>query len=194
MHALTNRLTLISMSLVFALCWLGGHSLSAQRGQELQLSLGASLGYASVTYGERETAGSVAGLFAELSYGQAIGRLQVTNPLMSTFSDESNLEGGYGVHGSLGYNVFLTEQFHLPLMAVGGVTVLNYNNGFNGSTSGSEFTDASPQVGLLIAPYYQISPMVSIQGAFRYLKGFVASDESKAINLLDLSLGLRLTF
>jgi hypothetical protein len=180
---------------VLLLTGLCTNKLAAQGNPALRLSLGASIGYApALTYGERESAGSVIGLFADLTYGQAIGRLQLTNPLMSTFGDESNLEGGYAFHGSLGYDILLTEQLHLPVMGVGGVTVLTYNNGFNGSlTSGSEFTDASPQIGLLLAPYYQLSPLVAVQGGFRYLKGFVASDHSKAIDLMDLSIGLRLT-
>jgi hypothetical protein len=78
-------------------------------------------------------------------------------------------------------------------MVTAGGSFITYKNGFNGSTGGAVFTDGSPQLGVTISPYYLINEHVALMGTFRYLKGFVATDRSKAIELTKLSLGIRFT-
>lgn len=162
---------------------------------QLSLSGGVCLGYATnMSYGERDDNGTLANIFADLQYKRVIGRVQYTGLLAGSFASE-NVESGFGVHGSLGYNIEVTEQFYLPAMLTGGVAVITYNNGFNGSlSSGNLFTDANPQFGFTLAPYYMLNKNFSITSSLRFLRGFTVSEDSEIINLTDLALGIRLTF
>jgi hypothetical protein len=165
--------------------------LMAQAPAGLRLSLAATVGYAPVvTHGNRDNAGSVLGIYGELEYGKVIGRLQYTRPLLSTFKKDENLNSGVSYHGALGYRFDLSQQVFVGLLASGGATVIQYNNGFNGS-SGDTFTNVSPQVGIIVAPAYQITDHFSIQLNLRYYKGFEAGDRGEASDLADVSVGLR---
>ncbi len=160
---------------------------------QLSLSGGITYNYSpSLSYGERQDVGSLFSVFGDLEYQQIIGRLQFSSILAGTF-ESGNLESGYGIHGSLGYNFAPTEQLRVPLMLTAGGSFITYNNGFNGSTSGSVFTDGSPQLGITISPYYLLNEHFALMGAFRYLKGFVATERSQAIDLTNLSIGIRFT-
>ncbi len=180
--------------LLLSLLWLSTLSLTAQdNGKDLSISLGASFGYApTLNYGEREDAGNLISVFGELQYQNIMGRLQFSSALIESF-DNKNLEGGSAIHGSIGYNVGITNDLRLPLLLTGGAAFINYNNGFNGS-SGNSFSDVSPQIGVTVAPYYEITDLVSIQAALRYLKGFTSGDEGEAIDLADIAIGIRLSF
>lgn len=176
---------------VFLLCLFLITSLSLRA--QLSLSGGVSLGYAvTMTYGNSDDNGTLVNIFGDLQYKRIIGRFQYTGLLPGGFGS-SNLNSGYGVHGSLGYSVSISEAFKLPLMATGGFSYISYNTGFNGS-SGDTFGDASPQIGFTVSPYYMLNDQISVVGSLRYLNGFEASDRSKAINLTDLALGIRFTF
>jgi len=108
------------------------------------------LGYAAnMSYGASDDTGTLANIFADLQYKRVIGRVQYTGLLAGSFASE-NVESGFGVHGSVGYNIPITEQFFLPVMLSGGVAVLTYNNGFSGTINGggNNFTDANPQFGV----------------------------------------------
>ena len=169
-------------------------SLSLQA--QLSLSGGASLGYAAnMSYGASDDTGTLANIFADLQYKRVIGRVQYTGLLAGSFASE-NVESGFGVHGSLGYNISITEQFYLPVMLSGGVAVLTYNNGFSGSINGggNNFTDANPQFGVTLAPYFILTEHLSVTGSLRFLRGFTVSEDSEIINLTDLALGIRYTF
>ncbi|MEZ4991595.1 MAG: hypothetical protein R2824_14340 [Saprospiraceae bacterium] len=168
--------------------------LNAQDKIALRLSLAANVGYAPlVTHGSKENSGIVAGFYGELEYGKIIGRLQYTTPLLTTFNEDNNLDGGTAYHGALGYRLDLSDQFFVGLLVSGGATVVQYNNGFNGS-SGDTFTNVSPQVGVIIAPAYQISKLLSLQAGLRYYKGFEAGDRGQASDLADISVGIRVSF
>lgn len=159
---------------------------------DLKLSLGASYGIApNVSYGNNEDAGSLVSVFGDLQYQNIIGQLQFASALASTFK-EGNFESGASLHGSIGYVVDIVENFKLPIMVSGGAAFIKYNNSFNGG-SGNAFNDASPQVGLTIAPYYQFTPNLSVQGSARYFKGFKGGVDSQPIDLTHISVGLRFT-
>lgn len=166
-------------------------SLSAQGEIGLRASVAASAGYAPiVTQGSRENTGLVVGVYGELEYGKVMGRLQYTKPLLNTFNEDKNLDGGNAYHGSLGYRMDFTDQLFMGLLVSGGATVVQYNNGFNGS-SGDTFTNVSPQLGVIVAPTYQITDHFSVQGGLRYYKGFKAGDRGQASDLADISIALR---
>jgi len=180
--------------IVLALFLIQSSSLQAQdKETDLSISLGASVGYApALIYGKKESSGGLVSVFGELQYQNIMGRLQFTSALVASFNS-SSLEQGSALHGSLGYNVTINDQLKLPLLLTGGATFITYRIGLNGS-SGDSFSDVSPQVGVTVAPYYEITDLVSIQAAFRYLKGFSAGDRSQAIDLTDIALGIRLSF
>lgn len=165
----------------------------AQDNTPLRLSLAVSLGFTpEATLGGDENAGMLIGAHGELEYGSLIGRLQITRPLLSTFSPDDNLDGGTAYHGSLGYRADLSDKFHIGVLASGGAAVVKYNVGVNGSR-GNEFTNVSPQVGLIVAPTYQLNDHLSLQGGLRYYKGFEAGDRGFATNLTDFSIAIRYT-
>lgn len=176
--------------IVLALFLIHSSSLQAQdKETDLSISLGASFGYSpALIYGKKESSGGLLSVFGELEYQNIMGRLQFTSALIASFNTNS-LEEGSALHGSLGYNVTLTDQVKLPLLLTGGATFITYSG-----LSGDSFSDVSPQVGVTVAPYYEITDLVSIQAAFRYLKGFSAGDRSQAIDLTDIALGIRLSF
>lgn len=195
MHIMTPSKNLIkayvtSFSIVWLLCAWVTVGLQAQDSVNLRLSAAATAGYAPiVTHGSTESSGLVVGVYGELEYGKAIGRLQFTKPLVGTF-DENKLDNGESYHGSLGYRLDLTDQFSIGLMASGGATVIHYSTGFNGG-GGDNFTNVSPQVGVVIAPTYQLSQSFSLQAGVRYYKGFEAGDRGRASDLADISVALR---
>ncbi len=168
-----------------------GSTAQAQN-NDLKLSIGASYGIApNVTYGNSEDAGSLVSFFGDLQYQNIIGQIQFASALASTF-EEGNFENGSSLHGSIGYVVDIVENFKLPIMVSGGAAFIKYNNSFGGG-SGNAFNDVSPQVGLTVAPYYQFTPNISIQGSARYFKGFKGSVDSEPIDLTHISIGLRIT-
>lgn len=159
---------------------------------DLKLSLGAAYGIApNVTYGNSEDAGSLVSVFGDLQYQNIIGQIQFASALAGTF-EEGNFESGSSLHGSIGYVVDIVENFKLPIMVSGGAAFIKYNNSFGGG-SGNAFNDVSPQVGVTVAPYYQFTPNISVQGSARYFKGFKGSVDSEPIDLTHISIGLRFT-
>lgn len=170
---------------------LGSSNLQAQD-NDLKLSLGAAYGIApNVTYGNSEDAGSLVSVFGDLQYQNIIGQIQFASALAGTF-EEGNFESGSSLHGSIGYVVDIVENFKLPIMVSGGAAFIKYNNSFGGG-SGNAFNDVSPQVGVTVAPYYQFTPNISVQGSARYFKGFKGSVDSEPIDLTHISIGLRFT-
>lgn len=166
----------------------------AQNNPPLRLSIAASAGYAPmVTLGSRENSGIVLSLYGELEYGKAVGRLQYTAPLVVTFAEDNNFNGGVAYHGALGYRFDFSERIFMSFLLGGGATVTSFSNGINGS-GGDTFTNVSPQAGVILAPTYQINDLLSLQAGLRYYKGFEAGDRGRASDLADLSVGVRISF
>lgn len=173
------------------ICAFSSVDLPAQDNVDFRISVAAAIGYAPlINHGTRENSGLVSGVYGELEYGKLIGRLQYTKPLLNTFKKDNNLDGGNAYHGSLGYRLDVAEKIFVGFLLSGGATVVQYNNGFNGS-SGDTFTNISPQVGINIAPAYQITDHLSLQAGLRYYKGFKAGDRGRASDLADVSIALR---
>lgn len=182
------------LTLLLIFCSFLTIDLSAQEQVPLRFSGAASIGYApQITMGSNNNSGIVVGLYGEMEYGKAIGRLQFTKPLLGTFEEDSNLDRGEAYHGSLGYRLDINEQFSVALMASGGATVIHYTVSIFGSR-GDQFTNISPQVGVIIAPTYRFTEALSIQGNLRYYKGFEAGDRGRASDLMDVSVGVRVSF
>ncbi|MCC5942344.1 MAG: hypothetical protein JJU37_12465 [Balneolaceae bacterium] len=159
-----------------------------QERQSLSLSLGASVGYAPIlTYGINEDTGMLINLFGDLRHRQIIGQLKFSYALSETIGD-LNFDEGYGFFGSLGYIASISEHAEIPFMLTGGASYITYS-----STSSNSFFDVSTQFGITISPFYQLNEQFSIYSAFRYLKGIDSENRDDAIDLMDISLGLRLT-
>jgi hypothetical protein len=187
----TIALCVSFLALLF-LCLPG--NIKAQDKARIRLSGGAALGYApEVTLGNNANNGLISTFFAELEYGKAFGRLHFSQPWLSTFRDNDNLNGGQSYHGSLGYRASFSRPFSIAFLLSGGATLTRYSNGINGST-GSTFTNVSPQVGVNLLPIYQLTELFSIQGSIRYYKGFEAGDRTFATDLMDISIGVRFSF
>lgn len=175
----------LRFALLIFLCAFLLVDLEAQDNMNIRLSGAVAIGYApSITFGDREDSGVVFGFYGELEYGKMLGRLQYTKPLSGTLND------GKAFHGGLGYRFDVADQLSVGLMLSGGATLVHYNNGINGS-QGDTFTNVSPQVGVNLAPNYQITDAISIQAGLRYYKGFKAGDRGKVSDLIDFSVGLR---
>ncbi len=165
-------------------------NLMAQSGN-WSLSVGGSLGLApSLSYGSNEASGALLNLFGDLQYNKLIGQLEASFIIPGSVNNK-NFNGGYGLYGSLGYNITAAPKLHIPLMLSGGSAVISYNNSYNGS-QGNNFRDVSPQIGFVVSPYYEVNQIISIQAAFRYMKGFKGSSQSEAIDGSMISLGVRL--
>ncbi len=181
-------------ALILIFCSFLTMNLSAQDQIPIHFSGAASIGYAPrITMGNDNNASIVVGVYGEMEYGKLIGRLQFTKPLLSSFKDDSNFDRGEAYHGSLGYRLDINDQFSVALMASGGATVIHYSVRIFGS-SGDQFTNVSPQAGVIIAPTYQFTDALSFQGNLRYYKGFEAGDRGKASDLMDVSAGVRVSF
>jgi len=160
----------------------------AQQQRSTSISIGASISYAPIlTYGIDEDTGSLINLFGDLRFGQIIGQLQFSYALSETIGD-LNFDSGYGFFGSLGYIVSINEHVEIPFMLTGGASYITYSG--IGSNS---FYDVSTQIGVTISPFYKLNDQFSIYSAFRYLKGMDTDNREDAIDLMDLSLGLRVT-
>lgn len=179
---------LFRIAVIMLLCSFTIASLTAQDKMILRLSGGAGVGYASqVTFGSRNDAGMVLTLYGELEYGQLIGRLQYTNPSLGTFEESSNLNDGEAFHGALGYRFDFAEKFALGLLVSGGATIIRYTSGLGSD----QFTNVSPQVGIILSPTYQLTDAFALQAGLRYHKGFKAGDRGRATDLTDFSVGIR---
>ncbi|TVR20031.1 MAG: hypothetical protein EA391_00030, partial [Balneolaceae bacterium] len=138
-------------------------------------------------YGIREDTGSLINLFGDLRRRQIIGQLQFSYVMSETIGD-LNFDEGYGFFGSLGYIVSINEHIEIPFMLTGGTSVIKYS-----AVGSNLFSDVSTQLGVTISPFYQLNYQFSIYSAFRYLKGFDSENRNDAIDLMDISLGLRVT-
>lgn len=159
-----------------------------QNREEFSLSIGASAGYAPMlTWGKAEDSGTLFQVFGDLQYHKMTGQLQYTYVIAESIDNISLIDAAYGFHGSLGYNAVVSDELHIPLMLTGGASIIEY-------TAIDTWEDVSPQIGVTITPYYKVNDLISIIGAFRYLKGFPSGDRGKKIDLMDVSVGVRLTF
>ncbi|MGR3810025.1 hypothetical protein [Jiulongibacter sp. NS-SX5] len=156
---------------------------------QAKLSGAASVGYAPLlTYGGDRASGVVLGIYGELQVKQFIGRLQYSPALTETIADES-FQSGNNFHGSLGYSFPINDKTQFPVMIGGGATTIWYDYGKYSDT----YWDASPQIGITLAPYYELTDHISVQLNMRYLKGFEASQRSRSIDIADISVAARLT-
>lgn len=159
-----------------------------QEQHSTSLSIGASVSYAPIlSYGIDENRGSLISLFGDLRRGQIIGQLKFSYALSETIGD-LNFDSGYGFFGSLGYILPINEHVEIPFMLTGGASYITYSG--IGSNS---FYDVSTQIGVTISPFYKLNDQFSIYSSFRYLKGMDTDNREDAIDLMDLSLGLRVT-
>lgn len=155
--------------------------------EQFSLSIGASAGYAPMlTWGKTEGSGTLFQVFGDLQYHKMIGQLQFTYVIAESIDDLSLVDAAYGYHGSLGYKAVVSDELHIPFMLTGGASVIEY-------TAFDTWEDVSPQIGATITPYYKVNDLISIIGAFRYLKGFPSGDRGKSIDLMNVSVGVRLT-
>mgnify|MGYP006273530787 CR=1 FL=1 len=169
----------------FIACWVPPATAQLQS-NKIELSLGASLGLApALTYGNSEDSGALLNLFGDLRYQNVLGKLQFTYVLANTLENES-FSNGYGFFGALGYALPVNDRIEVPLMAIGGASIISYNAQGN-------FKDVSPQVGFAITPLYRINESLSLYTSLRYLKGFKGSEDSDPIDVMDLTVGIRIT-
>lgn len=165
---------------------LGWNDASGQgpREKKFIVSLGGQVGTAPrITYQEEEVFGLLFSVFGDLEVGDLIGRMQYSQVIEPSVKDD-NFEGGYGFYGAFGYNWPLAENFKMPLMLTAGGAVVEYNNGVGGNP-GTVFTDGGAQFGFVVAPYFLVTPNISIQFSVRRLWGNVGFRE--------ISGGLRLS-
>jgi hypothetical protein len=178
----------IAIFMISLLPVLFSHSAYAQNSnsEELSLSIGASAGVVPVlTYGNTEDSGAAIGISGDLQYQNIAGQLDfVYIPSDSVGND--NFTSGMGFFGSLGYIIEASDKIHIPVMATGGASIIEYN-------AFGQYKDVSPQAGFTLAPYYMVNERTSVYSNIRYMKGFKGSEESEAIDLLGLTVGLRFT-
>lgn len=154
------------------------------REKKFTVSIGGQVGTAPrITYQEEEVSGLLFSVFGELEVGDLIGRMQYSQVIEPSVNDD-NFEGGYGFYGAFGYNWPLAETFKMPLMLQAGGAVVEYNNGVGGNP-GNVFSDGGAQFGFVVAPYFLVTPNISIQFSVRRLWGNVGFRE--------ISGGLRLS-
>lgn len=154
--------------------------------EQLSLSFGVSAGYAPIiTFGEVDDSGAIVGFSGDLQYQNIIGQFDFVYVISETVSSE-NFSSGMGFFGSLGYKFEASDKFHIPIMATGGASIIEYQ-AFN------SYKDVSPQIGVTLSPYYMLNQGMSVYGSFRYMKGFKGSEESEPINVMGITVGLRFT-
>ncbi|MCG2589678.1 hypothetical protein [Rhodohalobacter sulfatireducens] len=174
------------LAMTFLIYVPNGYAQHLNYSDQLSLSVGASVGYAPVlSFGDYDDSGTTVGIFGDLQYQNFIGQLDFIYVVSETVGSE-NFSSGMGFFGSLGYKYIAAEKVHIPLMATGGASIIEYQ-------AFSTYKDVSPQVGLTIAPHYILNPGTSIYGAFRYMHGFKGSEESSAIDVMGITVGLRFT-
>lgn len=144
----------------------------------------------TLEFGNGSYSGSGIAIAGDLLLGPRwVGRVQADMLQASSLSgpDAERVRGGLAFVGSLGYRLrFPTvPRLSIDLLAHFGYAQVTYNNG------NADFTDASPQAGVGIAPHISMSDRFGITFAVRTLKGS-AVGEGTAINRTDISVGGRL--
>lgn len=168
---------------------------TVQAQKDWKLSGSVGLGHApSMTYDGLEGTGQLLIFSGDLEYKKIIGRLQYSPLIKNSYKGdfENQLKTNFSFHGSLGYNATVTEKLHVPIMLSAGGSLLTYNFSLSG-VGGDTFTEGSPQGGITISPYYLITNKLSVQTMLRYHKGFKTDEKHEPIDIIDLSIGLRLT-
>jgi hypothetical protein len=130
---------------------------------------------------------SVAGDIALLDrwIGRAQFDLLQASSLEEPLSDR--VTGGWALVGSLGRRLGIpgVSRLHLDVLASGGIAMLDY------TTGGNDFSDASPQFGVTIAPHVGITDRLDVTFSLRHLQGADVG-EGKSITRTDLGFGARL--
>jgi hypothetical protein len=144
----------------------------------------------TLEFGDDSYSGGGIVLAADVLVGNRwVGRAQVDLLQASSLDgpDAERVRGGLAFIGSLGYRFrFPTlPKLSLDLLGHAGYAQVTYNNG------NADFTDASPQVGIGIAPHWAMSDRFGLTFAVRTLKGS-AVGEGTAIHRTDLGIGGRL--
>ena len=118
-----------------------------------------------------------------------VGRVQVDILQASSLSgpDAERVTGGLAFIGSLGYRFRLAglPRFSLDLLGHAGYAQVTYNNG------NADFTEASPQFGVGVAPHVAVTERLGVTLSLRMLQG-TAVGEGSAINRTDVGVGARL--
>lgn len=159
---------------------------------------GGASGNAMILYGHAPTlefgddsySGGGIALAADVLVGNRwVGRAQVDLLQASSLDgpDAERVRGGLAFVGSLGYRFTFASlpKLSLDLLGHAGYAQVTYNNG------NADFTDASPQVGVGIAPHWALSERFGLSFSVRALQGS-AVGEGTAINRTDFGLGGRL--
>lgn len=182
-------LKIVKTLLAFLFLIAFSNCLDAQDDKDWKLAGAMTYGYApKLSFDGSEGTGNLLIFTGDLSYKKIIGRLQYSTLLNNSY----NIKTSFSFHGSLGVNVSITENFYVPVMLSGGGSVFTYRASISG-IGGSSFTEGSPQAGVTVAPYYQLTKNIGIQSMFRYHKGFTTNDDQTPIDVTDISIGVRLT-
>lgn len=182
------HIKVITILMISVLPMLFAGSVYAQQSgsEELSLSVGASAGFVPVlTFGNVEESGAAIGVSGDLQYQNIVGQLDFVYILSESVGSD-NFTSGMGFFGSLGYKIEASDKIHIPLMATGGASIIEYD-------AFGQYKDVSPQVGFTLAPYYMINASTSVYSNVRYMKGFKGSEESDPIDLLGVTVGIRFT-
>lgn len=119
-----------------------------------------------------------------------VGRFQIDILQAASLSGPSadRVQSGLAIIGSLGYRLLIEKMSWLTIDLLGhaGYAQVTYDNG------SSEFTDASPQIGVGIAPHVAVTDRLSVTFSARTLMGS-AVGEGTAINRTDIGVGAKLT-
>jgi len=154
--------------------------------EQLSLSVGASAGVVPVlTFGNVEDSGAAIGISGDLQYQNIVGQLDFVYLLAESVGSD-NFTSGMGFFGSLGYKIEASDKIHIPVMATGGASIIEYE-------AFGSYKDVSPQVGITLAPYYMMNERTSVYSNIRYMKGFKGSEDSDSIDLFGVTIGLRFT-
>lgn len=178
------QLSIILLMLLFIIYVPHTNAQQQNSTEQLSLSIGATAGYAPIlTFGESEDSGAIIGLSGDLQYQNIIGQLDFVYVISETVSSEY-FTRGMGFFGSLGYKFVVSDDLHIPVMATGGASIIEY-------LAFDAYKDVSPQVGFTLSPYYMLNDEISVYGTVRYMHGFKGSDESDPIDVMGITAGLR---
>jgi hypothetical protein len=182
-HLKANVTVLVSFMLIL---FAGSAYAQQSDSEELSLSIGAAAGVVPVlTFGNVEDSGAAIGVSGDLQYQNIVGQLDFVYILSESVGND-NFTSGMGFFGSLGYKIEASDKIHIPIMATGGASIIEYE-------AFGQYKDVSPQVGFTLAPYYMVNERTSVYSNIRYMKGFKGSEESDPIDLLGVTVGLRFT-
>ena len=154
------------------------------------IAAGVSYGYApSLQYESTESSGSFYSVYGDLVINDKIvGRAQFSKLLVNTLSNELSrfVSSGFAFNGSLGYNFIPSadKKFQIPVMGTIGYASIERSTG--SSRPGM-------QIGVTLAPKYQVTDQVIVNTTLRMLRGTNFDDGAK-LSQNDISIGVMYSF